>query len=163
MTETPSGSENFRNVALGIAAVASSILIPAAGLWLADHQQRDEINKEFVKLGIDILSKPPAATGKPDPVREWALQVVDRYSEVKLSPAAQQMLSVQPIVIRTVSIPVPVPCRPKIGPPPDYPDTDAKIEAAPDLFEKTKLIVAGRLIRVAREAELEAVLKACAG
>lgn len=67
--------------------------------------------------------------------------------------------------IVTVEIPVPTPvqCRPNIGPEPVYPDTDAAIAAAPDLFERVKLIVAGRLMRIAREVELNAALRECRG
>lgn len=67
--------------------------------------------------------------------------------------------------IVTVEIPVPTPvqCRPNIGPEPDYPDTDAALAAAPNLFERVKLIVAGRLMRIARERELNAALRECRG
>ncbi len=69
----------------------------------------------------------------------------------------------KPITTVTVRVPVNVPCRPDIGAAPDYPDTDAAIKAAPDLFARVRLIVAGRLLRIQREAELNAAIKGCAG
>lgn len=50
------------------------------------------------------------------------------------------------IEVREVRIPVPVACA-----------------AAPDVFEGVKLLKAGRLLRQARERELEAALAGCAG
>lgn len=69
---------------------------------------------------------------------------------------------VEPLV-RTVRVEVPVPtsCALKVGPKPDYPDGDEALRAAPDLFERVKLLLAGRGMRQSREAELEAALAPC--
>lgn len=67
----------------------------------------------------------------------------------------------KPITTITVKIPVNVPCVPNIGPAPAYPDTDAAVKAAPDLFARVKLIVAGRVLRIQREAELNAAIEGC--
>lgn len=67
------------------------------------------------------------------------------------------------IETRTVEIPTPVRCRPDLGPAPDYPDTDAALQAAPDLFARVRLLLAGRLLRIARAQQTEAALEACAG
>jgi hypothetical protein len=61
----------------------------------------------------------------------------------------------------TVDIPVPVHCNPAVGSEPIYPDTDAALRAAPSLFERVRLLVEGRLMRIQREAELNAAIKAC--
>ncbi|HEY5107207.1 MAG TPA: hypothetical protein VII73_10625 [Caulobacteraceae bacterium] len=63
---------------------------------------------------------------------------------------------------RTVSLPTPVACRPAVGPPALYPDTDAALVGAPDLFARVRLLAAGRLLRIARERELTAALAGCA-
>lgn len=62
-----------------------------------------------------------------------------------------------------VKVPVPAPCDPKVGPDPAYVDADQALRAAPDLFERVKLLLAGRLQRIAREGELKAGLGVCAG
>ncbi len=68
-------------------------------------------------------------------------------------------------VARTVEVrtPVAVACDPQVGGAPDYPDSDQALKAAPDLFERVKLLLAGRELRRAREAELEAGIRGCSG
>ncbi len=66
----------------------------------------------------------------------------------------------KPVTTVTVKIPVPTPCGPVV-PKPDFPDSDEALRTAPDLFTRVKLLVAGRLIRIAYERELEAVSTAC--
>lgn len=68
-------------------------------------------------------------------------------------------------IVRTVEVlvPVPVPCRPDVGPEPVYADDPALLAAAPDVFEAMKLRIAGREQRRAREAVLVAALAGCAG
>lgn len=67
------------------------------------------------------------------------------------------------IETRIVEVPVTVSCRVEIGPDPAYPDSDEALRGAPNLFERTRLLVAGRLLRIAREREISAALKACTG
>lgn len=71
--------------------------------------------------------------------------------------------STRPKPIQSVATPVPVACRPSLAPEPDWPDTDAALRAAPDLFERVRLLAAGRLLRIARDRELTAALEGCRG
>lgn len=71
--------------------------------------------------------------------------------------------------IRTVEVKVPVDdpaCAreavARLGDAPAYPDTPEAIRAAPNLFERVKLILAGRELRIAREAAITDALEACA-
>lgn len=71
--------------------------------------------------------------------------------------------------IRTVEVRVPVDdpacsraAMERLGAAPAYPDTPEAIRGASDLFERVKLLLAGRGLRVAHEAALMAALKACA-
>lgn len=68
-------------------------------------------------------------------------------------------------IIRTVEIkvPVPIPCPAleKLGAEPVYPDTDAALKAAPNLYERVKLLMAGRVLRIARGAAVGAALASC--
>ncbi len=68
-----------------------------------------------------------------------------------------------PVKVQTVDIPVPAPCAPNLGREPAYPDTDQALAAAPDLFIQVKLLLAGRTLRIARDAQKTAALAACAG
>jgi predicted small secreted protein len=72
-------------------------------------------------------------------------------------------------IIRTVEVKVPVDdpaCAreavARLGEAPAYPDTPEAIRAAPNLFERVKLLLAGRELRIAREAALADALTACA-
>lgn len=67
------------------------------------------------------------------------------------------------LVTLTAPVAVPVRCRPDLGVEPAYPDTDAAIRAAPGLYERVRLLVAGRLLRIARDAQKTAALAQCAG
>ena len=67
------------------------------------------------------------------------------------------------ILTKTVQVAVPVACKPAIGVAPAYPDTDAALKTATDVYQRVKLLVAGRLERIARDAELNAALGACEG
>lgn len=50
----------------------------------------------------------------------------------------------------------------RLGPEPAYPDTPAALRAAPDIFARTALLLAGRTMREARRAAVEEALRACA-
>lgn len=67
--------------------------------------------------------------------------------------------------IRTVEVqvPVPQPCPAgeRLGSPPTYPDTDVALGAASDIFERVRLLLAGRALRSARLSAVEAALEAC--
>lgn len=61
-----------------------------------------------------------------------------------------------------VKVPVAVSCVPKsLGGAPDYPDSDAAINAAPGSGDMLQLLAAGRLLRNQRLAEIEPVLAGC--
>jgi hypothetical protein len=65
------------------------------------------------------------------------------------------------IELQTVNVPVPVHCKPNIKPSETFPDTDQALKSAPDIFERVKLLLAGRDLRTARVNELEVALQAC--
>ena len=76
--------------------------------------------------------------------------------------ACAPRLKPEPIVRTvTVQVPVPVPCRPDLGPEPEYADSPEALAAATDVFEAMKLRIAGRDQRHAREAVLRAALEGC--
>ena len=66
------------------------------------------------------------------------------------------------IVTVEVAVPVPQPCVPAgLAAPPEYPDTDDALRAAPDAASRYQLIAAGRLLSRARLNEVEPVVAAC--
>lgn len=60
-----------------------------------------------------------------------------------------------------VEVPIPVRCALPIGPDPDYADDKEDLAAAPNLFAKVQLLLAGRAQRMAREIELKAAVAGC--
>ncbi len=68
-------------------------------------------------------------------------------------------------IIRTVEVQVPVtvPCEAAaaVGVAPDYPDTDAALLAGADLRVRVALLLAGRLLRMDREATLQRAIEDC--
>jgi len=68
--------------------------------------------------------------------------------------------------IRTVEVqvPVPQPCNAaaRLGAPPAYPDGDEALRAAPTLFDQVRLLLAGRVLRIARGEALEQAVRTCA-
>lgn len=65
------------------------------------------------------------------------------------------------VVVQEVRVPVAVPCDPDIGPDPAYLDSDAALAAAGDLFDRVKLLLAGRGQRIGRDAVKTAALDEC--
>ena len=62
----------------------------------------------------------------------------------------------------TVQVPVAVPCVTEV-PAPVYSDTDEALLAAPDLFERVKMLLAGRVERAAHDNVETAARAACNG
>lgn len=142
----------FRDVAVGGAAIIGSVAIPLAGLEAADRQHQQQLARQYVELGVDIL-KAPDASKKPE-LTAWAIRIVNANGQIPLSPEAARQLS-------TTKIPVAVACVTEPGPPPRLPDTKAALAGAPDIAERVKLLLAGRALRNARIAELEASVAGC--
>lgn len=65
------------------------------------------------------------------------------------------------VVTKTVYVPVSTPCKLVTSKRPDFPDTDAAIKAAPNFYERVRLLAAGRLDRIAWDIEQSAALDAC--
>jgi hypothetical protein len=68
-----------------------------------------------------------------------------------------------PTPSRTVEVPVAIECAAAIPAEPAWPDTAAALQAAPDLFERVKLLLAGRALRTAYALQLQAALAGCVG
>lgn len=68
--------------------------------------------------------------------------------------------------VRTVEVRVPVvqpcPALERLGPRPNYPDTTQALAAAAGVAGKVALLLAGRILRIAREDAAEDAMRACA-
>ena len=81
-----SGSERFRNIALGLAGIISSVLIPLIGFYYASRDKEREVSKGFVEIATRFSDKP---TDDNKPLREWAIALIDNYSAVRLPEDAR--------------------------------------------------------------------------
>lgn len=82
-----------------------------------------------------------------------------------LTLTACQSVRPEPRVeIQRVLVPTPIACVPEaLGGPPAYPDDDDALRAAVDGAARYALVSAGRLLRMARQAETESVIQGCRG
>jgi len=85
-----------------IAKIISLIVIPVAVASLAPAIQSaissNELNRRYVELAIQILSRKPVAENGPDAdaaqaLREWAVDLLNASSPVQLSKVGKQALS----------------------------------------------------------------------
>jgi hypothetical protein len=87
-------------------------------------------------------------------------------ASVLLAGCATPVSVPQEPVVRTVEVrvPVPQPCPAleRLGPRPTYPDTSGALAAARGLAGKVALLLAGRVLRIAREDAAESAMAACA-
>lgn len=73
----------------------AAVLVPIIVAWLGYSYTSAISNREtavrFVELAIDILQENPVE-GEREPLREWAIEVVNQNSVVKLSEEAKTIL-----------------------------------------------------------------------
>ncbi len=95
-----------------------------------------------------------------------------RLSHLSVAAAAIAILALvgcgttsseQPTRVVTVHDVVTAKCSPKLDVEPTYPDTDAALANAPDIFGGVQLLKEGRALRTAYIASLQAALRACTG
>lgn len=65
---------------------------------------------------------------------------------------------VQPV---PVSIPVSVPCPAIVAAAQAYPDSEGALRSADGIYNRVRLLMAGRLLRIIREEELTTALEVC--
>lgn len=86
----PTWSEDAKNLLLGLSALVASVAIPLLGLYYTNQQKDRELGKNFIELGINILSEKPIPETKP--LRGWAIDLVNQYAEVKIPEPVRQAL-----------------------------------------------------------------------
>lgn len=83
-------SERFKNYSLGIASIITAFLIPFIGYYYTDSQKSREIENRYIELGIKILSEKPDSSNEN--LRVWAVELVNKFSEVKLKDSVKNNL-----------------------------------------------------------------------
>jgi hypothetical protein len=84
-----------------IAGWAAALVIPVVlgvtGYYLNLILKNRESQTKMVELAIDMLKVDPKHTDEDKALRNWAMDVIDRYSEVKLPPDVRKSLETQPL------------------------------------------------------------------
>lgn len=86
-----------KDMALTFAAIATPLIVASIGAWYSIVIKESDNRVRYVELAISQLS------GKPAPetaaLRNWAIDLLDSQSPVKLSPEARAQLRSQALVI----------------------------------------------------------------
>ena len=94
-----------------IASVLIPIIIAFIGNSYTKAIKDNEIGVRYVELAVKILAEKPGSNSEGTEVsndlenkavRKWAAEVIDHYSEVKLSPDAMNELERQKLLIQRV-------------------------------------------------------------
>jgi hypothetical protein len=87
-------SESAKNYAVAISAVVVPVIVAVLGYRIQSSISDNAIRKDYVQLAINILREAPDTKNDPDTqhLRTWAIDVVDGYSPIPLSPAAKDEL-----------------------------------------------------------------------
>ena len=144
-----------------VSLVAIPVLLAMFGWLIQSELSEKSLRKEYVQLAVNILSN-QSKLPEQEPLREWAIELLAKNAPLPLSPSAlKELRTGTPLNPKIVKILVPIRCGPPKIDIPHFPFEDAK--SSDDLYTKTKLLLADRLIRQAYIAELESVLIACRG
>lgn len=96
------GWEKLKTLGTVIAAVLVPIAIAVVGNVYTEGMKEKEMEARYVELAVDILTQPP--TDDTRAIREWATEVIKRYSDVPLTePTRQALIEDIPIYQRTIT------------------------------------------------------------
>jgi hypothetical protein len=82
--------EKARAVSTIVATVVIPLAIALSSNWYGKQQKDKELQLKYVELSIQILSAPPKDSDQA--VRKWAINTINRYSDVKIDAQAESEL-----------------------------------------------------------------------
>lgn len=82
--------EKFKAITTSISVIIIPIVIGYIGNIYTQATKEKEIQSRFVELAINILNQKP--TDESRNLRQWATNVIDHYSGVKLSDTVRREL-----------------------------------------------------------------------
>lgn len=86
-----------------IGAVAIPLIIFFAGSMISTSLRDREAQTKLIEISINILKTKPG-NEEDKAIRMWALEVLDRFSEVKMSQEQKAILSSKPIIRESTSV-----------------------------------------------------------
>lgn len=99
MVERPTSGWQKVSVASGaVAVVLIPVVLALLGTWTSTALKDREVRGQFVQLAVSILQQPPTPENRS--VREWAIDVINKYSEVPLESAAEDSLKESAVLPR---------------------------------------------------------------
>ena len=78
-----------------IVEITGVVILGFAGFFINNTFRQKDLNIKMVEVAINILISPP--TKEQTPLRDWAIEGLDKYSEVKLPKEAKNELRIKPI------------------------------------------------------------------
>ena len=85
-----------------VSNLAATILIPLAialvGNWYTSAIKQKELSAKYVELAIKILNKEPSEGSEE--IRQWAIKIINTYSEVKIPEQLKIQLLLKPLEIK---------------------------------------------------------------
>jgi len=89
----------FESVAKIIASVALPVVLLVLGNWYTESQKDKDIGQKYVEIAVEILAADP--TEETRQLRTWAVEVVNRYSEIKMNTdLATELIESAPLPLR---------------------------------------------------------------
>jgi hypothetical protein len=81
------------------AALIIPVVLGVTGYYLSIILKNREAQTKMVELAIDLLKVDPKPTNEDKALRNWAMDVIDKYSEVKLPAEVRSNLQSQPLEV----------------------------------------------------------------
>lgn len=82
--------EKVRAATSVVATILIRVVVLVVGNWYTSSSLERASAVRLIEVAISILSAPP--TGETNEIRQWAIDVINRYSEVALSVGAKAEL-----------------------------------------------------------------------
>jgi hypothetical protein len=82
--------EKAKALSVIVATAVIPIAIALGSNWYGQLQKDKEIQLKYIELSIQILSAPSSPSNQA--VRKWAVDTINRYSEVKIDSQAENEL-----------------------------------------------------------------------
>lgn len=86
-----------KDMALTFAAIATPLVVATIGAWYNIVIKESENRVRYVELAISQLSEKPSPTTAA--LRNWAIDLLDSQSPIKLTPEAKEQLRSQALLI----------------------------------------------------------------
>lgn len=90
MAHETSSSERLKVVSTLLATVFIPVVLGLVGHWYTAALKDREIQSRYIELAINILNEEPSDQNKK--VRSWAARIIDKYSEIKIGEAEEEIL-----------------------------------------------------------------------